>query len=37
MAKLPARKTVLDAYHRIMRDSQSFPNQLYTLLDMPRK
>ena len=24
MAKLPAKKTVLDAYQRIMRDSQSF-------------
>ena len=32
MSKLPAKKTVLDAYQRIMRDSQ-----LYTLLDMPRK
>ena len=37
MTKLPAKKTVLDAYQRIMRDSQFFPNQLYTLLDMPRK
>lgn len=35
--KLPSKKTVLDAYQHIVRDSQSFPNQLYTLLDMPRK
>lgn len=34
---MSTKKTVCDAYQRIMRESQSFPNQLYTLLDKPRK
>lgn len=31
------KKTIADAYSRIMKHSQYFPQQVYTLLDMPRK
>ena len=36
MKKFP-KKTINDAYMRIMRDSKHFPHQVYTLLDAPRK